>query len=153
MAAAPPSVRQFDDDSSIDRAGPQIREHLVDAGQWRRRDRRAHLAGGCEADRLRQVLARAHDRAADRDAFQYHIENSRFEVTRWQSDESHGAFAAHQPQRLVEGARGYGRDEYAVRAAAGELHDLPNGIGGGGIDRKLGAEGARQREFRLTDIE
>ncbi len=96
-------------------------EDLVDRGQGLQLDIRFDLACGGEGQRLSHVLARAHERAADRDAIGYHVEKRNGEFARRQTDQDARAQLAGHADALLKGdERGRGNQD-AMSAAAGFL--------------------------------
>ena len=113
----------------FDLAGLKFGKDGVDAFEGRCLDVRADLALGGKRDRFIEILARADDRASDRDPLENDIEDRRGKRPGRQTDKRDRSFPANHAQRLRKGGRGHGRDQHAVRAPAGGPHDFSRRLG------------------------
>src|SRR5699024_11449905 len=135
-------------DATVDLAVDHLVEDLVDVLERPLRERRVDLPGGIELEGLDHVLASADDRTADRQALEHDVEDRRGEVARRQTVEHDGPASAGHADRLPEGLRVHGSDEYTMGAADLVLDDLGR-ILGEGIDRDLRSVLLRQRPLVL----
>src|SRR5258707_4635529 len=101
--------------SSLDGPGLEACEYLIDILELHFVDLPSDLALGCECDCFDQILAAAHDRAADSDAIHHDIDNRRAEFAGRKTDKTHGALAPHHPQGLSECGRRYRSYQHAMR--------------------------------------
>src|SRR3974390_3331447 len=80
---------------AVDLPGFEVREHLVDIIELGLVDLSFHLALCCEGNGFCEVLAAAHDGAANRYAVEHHIEDGRLKFSRRKTAEADGALAPH----------------------------------------------------------
>src|SRR5271165_1350109 len=98
-------------------------------------------------------MARADDRAANGDALENDVEDWRRESAGRKPDKRDRSFSANDAQRLREGRRRHGRDQHAVRAPAGGLHDFSRRLEGSRVNGHIGPRRFGECKLVRRDVE